>query len=211
MADLIASVKGAGLVARAAKVIIDKLGETAPNARLREAWEVEQRSWRAQREAAIEVRVARLEALAEGDPTFAGRAAAMADDHQFRRLQANVEYEALREATDERRRMLAYAAAGLCDPSMPLNLKARIERTLRGLDPIDVATLRRITFLGVLESGATEQDQPISVAALLAAGCIRGRDGGDWDSSSHVEATALGTEVLKVLSDYSHESETGDA
>jgi hypothetical protein len=163
--------------------------------------EIEQRSWRAARDAEVAARLDALEVAAEDRVSFEERLVSMVSDAQFVRLQANVEYEALREATDERRRMLAYAAAGLADPSMPLTLKARIERTLRGLDPIDVVTLRRIVRFAPL-SNSIEREHPISFAALISAGCIQSQDSDRWEVGNKTKSTQLGLEVVRVLGEY---------
>lgn len=201
MVNPIGAAKGAITLARAARLVLRKLNETSPSGRIREAMEIEQRSWRAARDAEVAARLDALEVAAEDRVSFEERLVSMVSDAQFVRLQANVEYEALREATDERRRMLAYAAAGLADPSMPLTLKARIERTLRGLDPIDVVTLRRIVRFAPL-SNSIEREHPISFAALISAGCIQSQDSDRWEVGNKTKSTQLGLEVVRVLGEY---------
>lgn len=65
-------------------------------------------------------------------------------DHQFVRVQRNLELEGVREAMDERREMLAYAAAGAFSVELSLGDISRVERVLRELDPAGVRLLERI-------------------------------------------------------------------
>jgi hypothetical protein len=65
-------------------------------------------------------------------------------DPSFARVRDNYGYEAAREALDERRRMLAFASAGSANLELTVGEIARVERTVRELDPGDVALLRRL-------------------------------------------------------------------
>lgn len=62
-------------------------------------------------------------------------------------LVTSLRWEAARDATDGRRRMLACIAAYLLNSDDAVENKARIERTVRGLDPADVALLAMLYSL----------------------------------------------------------------
>jgi hypothetical protein len=144
MVEPVTLVKGLVTACSTALAVRKKLEEIGPTARLREAAEIEQRSWRVKRDAEVEARLAELERSATDQDAFRTTVADMINDRQFLKVHANLEWEALRESLDERREMLAYAAAGLSDPGVPINVKARIERTLRELDPEHIELLARL-------------------------------------------------------------------
>lgn len=131
------------------------------------------------------------------------------NDEQFLRIWDNFGYEAAREAIDERCRMLEHAAAGIVDPSIPLERKARIERTLRQLDPADVLTLHGLRLLpGTFESGAPRAKLLFSVPSgvvLVSCGCVRVSTGGGGAGQGVFEMadlTGLGIDVLRALRSY---------
>jgi hypothetical protein len=123
-------------------------------------------------------------------------------DPQFGRLVDNYGLEATRESTDERFRMLTLATAGAFDVTMTIAQASRAERTLRELDPEDIALLRKPRAPREINSDATISDDDMS--ALLASGCFfreRRTRGPGVDQISY-ERTKLGELVLKVLRAY---------
>ncbi|MCC6665008.1 MAG: hypothetical protein IT375_14750 [Polyangiaceae bacterium] len=127
------------------------------------------------------------------------------EDPQLPRVLSNFGFEAAREAIDERRRMLAHAAAGIVDPDLPVERKARVERTLRELDPIDVRALYGI-HLAVRSARYGALFSVPSGDVLVASGCVRigtsaGGFGGGGASHS-ADVTQLGHDVLRVLRSY---------
>lgn len=136
-------------------------------------------------------------------------------DGQLVRLYDNFGYEAAREAIDERRRMLAYAAAGIVDPELTVEQKARVERTLRELDPVDVRMLYGLDLLPArilapdIHDALRKRDLAApSADVLLASGCVRidvheTMDIDDTRGVGHSAAiTPLGKNVLQVLRAY---------
>ena len=91
---------------------------------------VEHAKWLAEQAADLEALRAKLEELTT-DPSFA-------------RVRDNYGYEASREAVDERRRMLAFASAGSINLELSIGEIARVERTVRELDPADVLLLDQL-------------------------------------------------------------------
>jgi hypothetical protein len=83
----------------------------------------------------------RLEECAAYHDDLESRIAQRAEDPACPRVYANYARAADAEAIDERRRMLAFAAAGLVDTRLTVAQHARVERTLRELDPDDVLWL----------------------------------------------------------------------
>jgi hypothetical protein len=65
----------------------------------------------------------------------------LTSDPGFTRVCKNYGYEACREAIDERRRMLAFAAAGSANVDLTIAQLARVERVVREVDPPDVFLL----------------------------------------------------------------------
>jgi len=139
--------------------------------------------------------------------------ATVLEDRQFGRIYLNFGFEAAREAIDERRRMLAHAAAGILDPDLPVERKARVERTLRELDPVDVRTLYGVAATvggaGMHGAGVQRCGLLFSVPSgdvLVASGCIRletsgsGFGGGGGGTSALV--TQLGHDLLAALRSY---------
>lgn len=118
---------------------------------LREADAAESKRWLVERDHLAQQRLAELEAQQDGQSVFNEAVAealdALVTDRQFFRLERNYEFEAVREATDERRRMLAFAAAWSFEPELSIGQLARVERTIRELDPDDVALLKHLADL----------------------------------------------------------------
>lgn len=212
-------VKGGVAVVKMAKIVRDGLRSLDKTERLKEAMEVDHRSWRAGRDALIDRNFGILAETVENVDVLAEKVAELVNDRQFLKVQANLEYEALREATDERREMLAHAAAGLATPRFTINEKARIERAIRQLDTEDILFLDDLhrfedpAFTPDPNSEKTSEQQraiyndqnragfaetlPTSRSALLAVGCISesaGRYGG-----STLSVLPVGRMMLDVL------------
>ncbi|WP_437731290.1 hypothetical protein [Sorangium sp. So ce1335] len=144
---------------------------------------------------------------------------ALLSDPQFHRIFDNYSFEASREAINERRRMLACAAAGSIDPTMSVAEIARTERTIRELDPQDVLELHRLSKLpsptapGV-SNWSDEQSQARlnryntlikspSFDALLASGCVYiDHQTGYAGATPDAEVTSMGHRVLRILRAY---------
>lgn len=135
------------------------------------------------------------------------------EDHQFARIFKNFTFEAMREAIDERSRMLEHAAVGvgMLDPAISIEQKARIERTLRTLDPEDVLYLYGASRIPIHHrnsghSMANFLNGALSGDVLVSSGCIRMEAEGSGGLGEGVWTTAritpLGLGVLKVLHTY---------
>lgn len=95
-------------------------------------------------------------------------------DRQFHLVQRNYLFEAQREAMDERRRMLMFAKAGSYNAELTLGEIARVERSIRGMDPDDVMNLADMIGSIKTGDGPIRSKQPQDVLdLLLALGCIR--------------------------------------
>ncbi|MGK3966350.1 hypothetical protein WMF38_19465 [Sorangium sp. So ce118] len=127
----------------------------------------------------------------------------IAEDPQLFRLLDGFGYEASREAINERRRLLAHAAAGAMSPELTIGQKARVERTLRELDPDDVILLCNINSM--TDAGARYTALEASGASgdmLIGSGCIRTYIPEVWDAVTVAHATTLGSWVLTMCSSY---------
>lgn len=134
-----------------------------------------------------------------------------AEDPQLYRVVGNYTYEAAKEALDERLKMLSAAAAGNVDPTLTIAQKARVERTVRELNPEEVSVLWGLHRTeGVFHFDGTkcgsvgqlrwrllsEADAEI----LLAAGCVGTRTmTGYGGGITEAHVTTLGTQVLRIL------------
>ncbi|HVU02293.1 MAG TPA: hypothetical protein VHE30_11100 [Polyangiaceae bacterium] len=143
------------------------------------------------------------------------RLATLEQDAEFWRIGRNFRWEAAREAMDERRAMLANAFAGLADPRLTVEEKARVERVLRQLDPIDARSLWglvRAAGRHDIHGRRYESESELlhelwrslaNADALVAAGCVRvGIKGGVGAGDSVREAavvTKIGLDVIRVL------------
>jgi len=210
--------------------------------RMREAEAIEGRSWRAQRDALVDERLRQLEARATAQGELgAGTAAAVQalfDDHQFGRLEWNYELEGARETTDERRRMLGFAAAWSVEPELSIAQLSRVERTIRELDPEDIDVLKRLADQQAA-APALRRGQPQAIAepahrealekhhenmyvgwlhyrpageVLPAAGCvyIAPRATNYSTTTARIEVTDLGKNVLRVLDGYIRSNQPDD-
>ena len=90
------------------------------------------------------------------------------------RLITSLRWEAARDATDERRSMLACIAAHLLNDGGSVEDKARVERTVRDLDPVDTALL---AMLHSLKPTAAFASRPSS-------GSSKKTTGGLWSSAA---------------------------
>jgi hypothetical protein len=95
--------------------------------------------WRLQRERLLEGRLAELEENEQNRQKLEELLT-----QEFFWILENYEFEAHREAIDERRRMLAFASAGSLNVELSLGEIARVERAIRELDPADVLLLARL-------------------------------------------------------------------
>ncbi|WP_437304800.1 hypothetical protein [Sorangium sp. So ce388] len=176
--------------------------------------------WSAELKAAVPQAVAYLESRVDD---LDARIAELSSDPQLRRVYTNFNFEAHREAIDERRRMLAHAAAGLINPEITVERKARVERTLRALDPADILMLHganlvpgRMRGESLLGTPSGGDDNPGRMRAdlllgtpsgdvLASSGCVRmqvsggGAGQGVW---TEVFITQLGLDVLTALRTY---------
>ena len=159
--------------------------------------------WAAELKRAVPQAVAYLDARIDD---LDNRLAKVFEDPQFGRIFTNFTYEAAREAIDERRRMLALASIGIAEPDTSVERKARVERTLRGLDPIDVLTLYGASLIpggldALVPMSKFLQATP-SGDILAACGCVRmepdggGAGAGVW---SRATITQVGSDVLMAL------------
>lgn len=124
------------------------------------------------------------------------------EHHEFAAVWRNLGYEATREAIDQRRRMLAYAAAGSLAGGESIAQVSRIERALRQLDPDDILWLDEIEHAefpdcpvaAKLARGMTWDGCP-SRDALLLAGCVRELN--VWGTG--VDVSTIGRGVLAIM------------
>ncbi|MFZ5891261.1 MAG: hypothetical protein ACOY0T_09445 [Myxococcota bacterium] len=159
----------------------------------------------------------------------------LSEDPSFARIRDNYGYEASREAIDERRRMLAFAAAGSVRAAASAKLSiaqlARVERTIRELDPFDVAYLKQVSLAenpSIPHIEAHNQHQRVDLmkdwearchkigsvrwevlkamqptgALLVASGCVQILATGSVGEANSAEVTALGEWVLEVMKPY---------
>jgi hypothetical protein len=161
-----------------------------------------------------------VEYLAQRVEELEARLEEVANDPQMMRIYDNFGYEAAREAIDERRRMLAMAAAGILDTDLTIEQKARVERTLRQLDPGDVRTLYALSrVVGRVDPNPSDRQRPTCVNeselcfrvlrrapsgdVLVAAGCVCvdafAGLGASWQEA-HI--TSVGQDVLLALRAY---------
>ncbi|WP_437653341.1 hypothetical protein [Sorangium sp. So ce1182] len=127
----------------------------------------------------------------------------LGEDPQLFRLLDNFGYEASREAINERRRLLAHAAAGAMNPDLTIAQKARVERVLRELDPDDVILLHKINAMS--DASARYEALVASEASgdsLSGSGCIRTYSPEAYDAVTVAHVTTLGSWVLTMCTSY---------
>jgi hypothetical protein len=212
-------------VGRAAKAALDWYKEMPSNRRMREAGEL----FDTVRDIASAEYLTRRESEARDAEAFRLSVQTMLADHQFARLQGALGFEAAREATDERLEMLGHAAAGLSDPDMSINEKARIERAIRQLDGEDILFLHELrhfedsSFIYDPRNDSPEpkqrswhnakkrlfhaQEKPLSRVALTVAGCISEDSG--FAGGPILPVSALAERVLAVMQSYIEEKRDG--
>lgn len=141
------------------------------------------------------------------------RLEAFAEDAQSRRVFHNFGYEAMRESLDERRAMLAAAAANLMLLELPIEAKARCERVLRQLDMRDVlwlAVLDQVCGNIYLGRSWPHGEDAIrsfllkdceSADALTASGCINTHfvAGAGTGGTELASVTRTGSLILQTL------------
>jgi hypothetical protein len=169
--------------------------------RLREAWEHERRDHVVRKLYWLEQIVADLQSRID---SFAEQVEAQTDDPQLHRVWDNFVYEAIREATNDRREMLEAADAGTVDPRLSVHRKARVERTLRQLDPEDVRALYGIDRMVAPKRERYETWKRLPNGDILvAAGCLRMNPealaGFGGTGTPVPEIAPLGSDVLKVM------------
>lgn len=122
------------------------------------------------------------------------RLARATEDREEQRLFYAFAFEAMREALADRRAMLAAAAAGLALLDLPVEDKARCERTLRQLDPRHVLQLHGLSrvagnvFRGVFLNDVGNVRHGVWLTledgeVLVSAGCVRLSDVNVWGAS----------------------------
>lgn len=148
------------------------------------------------------------------------------NDAQFERVRRNYGFEAAREAIDDRRRMLAYADAGSVTLELTVAQIARVERTIRELDPEDVKVLAAIKSVPaprpcvgrVLDEVGQElhsrrlsllREHDPSGYILQSSGCLEvNAPRSVWSTDQLCVVTKIGDWVLAVLEVYLHESQS---
>ncbi len=179
------------------------------DARLRDAWELERRDHVVRKLFWLEETVVDLGARIAD---LGSKIDVQADDPQLYRVWDNFVYESIREAIAERREMLAAADAGIVDPTLTIEQKARVERTLRQLDPADVRALFGFELIGNA-GGHRERDEVYQLwkrmpngDVLVSSGCLRLNPeplaGAGGAGKPIPEVTPLGRNVLRVLRVY---------
>jgi hypothetical protein len=173
------------------------------------------RWWVAQLAGAAKEQEERLAGLAATVADIEEKLAVLLDDPQHGRVVSNYGFEAAREAIDERRRMLAYAAAGSASPTLTVAQIARVERTLRELDPPDVLLLSELhQMAATVGPGAPhkpwlegqrafhkwQRSRPAGYL-LLAAGCVYLHPP-ESGQTPEIHVPELGAWVLEVLDCY---------
>ena len=145
---------------------------------------------------ALRTLAARLES--EGKDRRA-QIASIIGDPELGRVHLNLRIEASREAIDERLGMLAYVEAGTTDAAikgMSIAEVARVERTIRELDPDDV---RRLSRLPRKDDPKQPRYDYMWDPVLLAAGCVAPHPAG---MSTACSMSPVGLNVLKVMDLY---------
>jgi hypothetical protein len=132
-----------------------------------------------------------------------------AENHEAQRVLMNYAEQAYREPIDERRRMLAHAAAGILDVRLTIAQHAKVQRILHELDPDDVLVLWGLSLTcGHVVSGKSADndggaryflwDQSPSRDTLLAAGLVQLPPPGAL-GPGHLAVTRLSGPILTAL------------
>ncbi len=147
----------------------------------------------------------------------------LTEDHEAIGILANYVQQAHSEPLDERRRMLAFAAAGLANVHLGIGELARVQRILRELDPDDVVALYKVWLIrsgspskAHLERYEVQGEpgadrvrlaywQESGAESLISSGCLRiVAAGGGMGTGTHEElrVTRTGITVLRTLRPY---------
>lgn len=102
------------------------------------------KDWVVQLNIAVRDQARHLEQQARDLEATRAKLESLVNDPALTRVCDNYGLEASREALDERRRMLAFAAAGSVNVDLEIAQIARVERTVRELDPADVKLLGQL-------------------------------------------------------------------
>ena len=152
-----------------------------------------------------------LTGLAGSTDLLAERLDALEADHERMRVVGNYGMEAWREAVDDRRRMLRDATVATVFSELTPTELARIERTIRMLDPEDLPTLRQVAADNWRQRYSSLSKGHLGGASLVASGCLRLVPGASVIGSVHerddreelgpivATVTPLGELVLKFL------------
>jgi hypothetical protein len=178
------------------------------------------REWVRDLDAAVAVHTQAINESAEAGAQVEERIAALESDRRLVRIWNNLGYDAMREALEERRAMLADAAVALALSPLPIERKARIERTLRDLDPVDVCDLYGLArIVGSQDTDGTKLrttdnlrhhvwasgGRVENAEILLSAGCVYLPPGGGagWGGGmQELRVSRLGAELLSVMGLY---------
>lgn len=143
----------------------------------------------------------------------------LSEDRPTLTVLGNLGFEAAREALPERKAMLAAAVGGILRPQFDTQLRARIERKLRELDPEDVRHLYGISLVPrpqmtdpPSQPGATVDHhamarhdyagtQPQQLEILVSSGCIERHRLANY-SGMGLSLTSIGNNVLLTVEDY---------
>ena len=173
------------------------------------------REWTVEHARALNLQGARIDALEHAQRKITDD---LADDPQFLKILDNYGYEAAREAIVERRRLLACAAAASLTPKLSIGQIARVERTLRELDPENVKALHELELTRADEWDGPFANDPrgaamfqrfsrmgLSADALEAAVCVRVRLAGSIQNygDAHIAwVTHTGADILEICALY---------
>jgi hypothetical protein len=126
---------------------------------------------------------------------------------QVHPLVTSLRWEAARDATDARRLMLACIAAFLLNSGESVENKARIERSVRDLDPADVALLGMLYSLHAEAAFATwEQHSRRSNLTVCVDVDYRPLAGFGGIGKPTLRLSETGRLVLNALQDFHHET-----
>lgn len=132
------------------------------------------------------------------------------EDEEAKRVLLNLGFEAIREATKERVKMLEHVGIALLDSELPIERLARIERKLRELDSeniIDLWSLSRLVNRGEQDPSMTAAEvlsKTKSEDVLVSTGCVRIRFRGGAGAGNEPMASIsdLGRDILVATRTY---------
>jgi hypothetical protein len=120
---------------------------------------------------------------------------------EFTRLQALYDFSAMTEALDERRSMLACAAAGSFNVKLSLGQMARVQRTLAAFDPSDVLLFAQIVD-GAADGCDWDYTEDLRIARILSAGLFRDTVGWGCLRTQTAQITGDGVSFYAVMRGY---------